>query len=92
MAASIANAESIEGIFNALTAFINEDLVKQIKGIFVFDVKGESWARSKYDVSSGTLASRAPGSGAEKWTEICPHLGTSRARCLPCVQLREQRR
>lgn len=37
----VANAQSIDGIFEALGAFINEELVKQVKGIFVFDVKGE---------------------------------------------------
>ena len=40
MAAALANVESVEGIFSAIEAFINEDLVKQVKGIFCFDVKG----------------------------------------------------
>jgi len=38
---AVASNESIEGIFAAMAAFISEDLVKQVKGVFLFDVKGE---------------------------------------------------
>jgi len=41
MAAALANVETVEGIFSAIEAFISEDLVKQVKGVFCFDVKGE---------------------------------------------------
>ena len=40
MAAALANVETVEGIFSAIEAFVNEDLVKQVKGVFCFDVKG----------------------------------------------------
>ncbi|OQR72007.1 hydroxysteroid dehydrogenase protein 2-like [Tropilaelaps mercedesae] len=39
--AAITSADSVEGIFSALEAFINEDLVGQVKGVFSFNVKGE---------------------------------------------------
>ncbi|XP_022685780.1 hydroxysteroid dehydrogenase-like protein 2 isoform X2 [Varroa jacobsoni] len=39
--ATIASADSVEGVFSALEAFINEDLVKLVKGVFSFVVKGE---------------------------------------------------
>jgi len=40
-ASDVANADSIEGIFRAMSAFLSEDLVKQVKGVFLFDIKGE---------------------------------------------------
>jgi len=39
--AALANADSVEGIFAAIEAFITDDLVKQVKGVFCFEVKGE---------------------------------------------------
>lgn len=41
--ATIASADSVEGVFSALEAFINEDLVKLVKGVFSFVVKG-NWS------------------------------------------------
>lgn len=39
---SLANAESVDGIFSALESLLTQELVKQIGGVFQFDVKGES--------------------------------------------------
>ncbi|KAH7936069.1 hydroxysteroid dehydrogenase-like protein 2 isoform X1 [Rhipicephalus sanguineus] len=41
MAAQLVSAETVEGVFNMISVYLNEDLVNQIGGVFVFDVKGE---------------------------------------------------
>lgn len=37
---ALANAGSVEGIFSVLESLLTEELVKQIGGVFQFDVKG----------------------------------------------------
>ncbi|XP_037556141.1 hydroxysteroid dehydrogenase-like protein 2 isoform X2 [Dermacentor silvarum] len=41
MAAQLVSAETVEGVFSMISVYLNDDLVKQIGGVFVFDVKGE---------------------------------------------------
>lgn len=41
MAASVVSAETVEGVFSMITAYLNDDLVKAVGGVFVFEVKGE---------------------------------------------------
>lgn len=46
--AALSNAGSIEDIFTVLQAFMTEDLVKQINGVFLFDVKSEYRSESTH--------------------------------------------
>lgn len=41
MASPVVSAESVEGVFNMISVYVNDDLVNQVGGVFVFDVKGE---------------------------------------------------
>lgn len=41
MTAQVVSAESVEGVFSMISVYVNDDLVNQIGGVFVFDVKGE---------------------------------------------------
>lgn len=41
--AALVSAETVEGVFSMISVYLNDDLVNQIGGVFVFDVKGEPY-------------------------------------------------